>query len=146
MAVNSFYKIPLPLSAIMGGKDAPKCDIGASISKNIELIIMTRFGEHRSDPSFGCEIWDLDFELIVSRSYWEKKICTSIQESVVQHECRLSNIDTTVTLSDVEKLNPIYKCPEIRKKVEIKIKGTVKKTGEPFSFIAGLFLSPLSLD
>jgi phage baseplate assembly protein W len=146
MAINSYYRLPLQLSGIMEGKDAPKCDIGASISKNIELIIMTRFGEHRSDPSFGCEIWDLDFELIVSRSYWEKKICMSIQDSIVKHESRLSNIDTTVTLTDVEKFNAIYKYPEIRKKVEIRIKGVVKKTGEPFTFTAGLFLSPLSLD
>ncbi|MCW3109211.1 MAG: hypothetical protein JWQ09_3717, partial [Segetibacter sp.] len=46
----------------------------------------------------------------------------------------------------IEKLNPIYKLPEIKKKVEIKLKGLVKKTGEPFNFSASLFLSPLSLD
>jgi phage baseplate assembly protein W len=145
MPVNSFYKLPLQISGIMEGKDAPTCDLGASISKNIELILMTRFGEHRSDPTFGCEIWDLDFELIVSQGYWEKKMCNSILQSIVKHESRLSNIDTNVILSDVERLNSIYKHPEIRKKVEIRVKGIIKKTGEAYNFSTSLFLSPLSL-
>lgn len=146
MSISSYYKLPLQLSQIMEGKDAPTCDLGASISKNIELIIMTRFGEHRSDPTFGCEIWDLDFELIVSQGFWEKKMRDSILQSVSRHESRLSNIEATVMLSDIERLNAIYKYPEIRKKVEIRLKGFIKKTGEAFNFTAGLFLSPLSLD
>jgi phage baseplate assembly protein W len=130
----------------MQGKDVPTCDLATSVSKNIELVIMTRFGELRSDPTFGCEIWDLDFELIVSRAYWEKKLCDSIHQSIIRHECRLSNIDVSVLLSDVEKYNPVYKYPEIRKKLEIRLKAVIKKTGEGFSFTASLFLSPLSLD
>lgn len=146
MPVNSYYKLPLALSTITAGKDVPTTDLGGSISKNIELIIMTRFGEHRSDPTFGCEIWDLDFELIVSQGYWERQMCKSIQNSIVQHESRLSNIEVTIVLSDIEKANAIYKHPEIRKKVDIKLKATLKKTGENFNFTAGIFLSPLSLD
>jgi len=146
MASNFYYKLPLQLSGIMEGKDAPTCDLRTSISKNIELIIMTRFGEHRSDPTFGCEIWDLDFELIVSQGIWEKKLCSSVMQSISIHECRLSNIEATVLLTEVEKINSIYKLPEIKKKVEIRLAAIIKKTGEPYSFIASLFLSPLSLD
>src|SRR4051812_18744255 len=109
MPINSYYKLPLPLNSIMKGSDAPTCDLGASISKNIELIIMTRFGEHRSDPTFGCEIWDLDFELIVTPGFWERQMCNSIKQSIIKHETRLSNIDVTVALSDVERINAIYK-------------------------------------
>lgn len=146
MAVTSYYQFPLKLSNIMGGKESPTCDLGASISKNIELILMTRPGEHRSDPTFGCEIWDFDFELIVSHGLWEKKLCKSIQQSIAQHELRLSSIEVVVVLSEVERINAIYKYPEIRKKAEIKLKAIVKKTGEAFNFSASLFLSPLSLD
>ncbi len=131
---------------MMEGKDAPTCDIRASISKNIELIIMTRFGELRSDSTFGCEIWDLDFELIVSQGTWEKKLCNSILQSITNHEQRISNVEANVALAEIEKLNPAFKLPEIKKKVEIRLKGLIKKTGEPFNFGASLFLSPLSLD
>lgn len=146
MPTNTFYKLPLQLATMMEGKDSPTCDLRASISKNVELIIMTRFGELRSDPTFGCEIWDLDFELIISQGTWEKKMCNSVLQSITNHECRLSNVEANVVLSEIEKLNPIFKLPEIKKKVEIRLKGTVKKTGEPFNFSASLFLSPLSLD
>ncbi|MDB5250015.1 MAG: hypothetical protein JWQ40_4409 [Segetibacter sp.] len=146
MASNVYYKLPLQLSEMMEGKDAPTCDLGASISKNIELIIMTRFGEHRSDPTFGCEIWDLDFELIVSQGLWEKKLCNSILQSITSHENRLTSVDVSVMLTEIEKLNAIMKYPEIKKKVEIRLKAVVKKTGEGYNFTANLFLSPLSLD
>ncbi len=146
MASNIYYKIPLQLAGMMAGKDAPTCDLGTSISKNIELIIMSRFGEHRSDPTFGCEIWDLDFELIVSQGLWEKKFCSSILQSVTNHEMRLTDVDITVSLSEIEKFNVIQHSAEIKKKVEIKLKAMVKKTGEPYTFSANLFLSPLSLD
>ncbi len=146
MASNFYYKLPLQLGSLMEGKDAPTCDLRASISKNVELIIMTRFGELRSDPTFGCEIWDLDFELIVSQGSWEKKLCSSILQSVSNHECRLSNLEASVVLAEIERVNPIYNLPEVKKRVEIRLKGIVKKTGEPYNFNASLFLSPLSLD
>jgi len=139
MAGNFYYKLPLQLSGIMNGKDAPTCDLRASISKNIELIIMTRFGEHRGDPTFGCEIWDLDFELIVSEGTWEKKLCDSMLQSITNHECRLSEVEIFVTLSQIEKLNPVYKSPEMKKKVEIRLKGVIRKTGEPYNYTASLF-------
>src|SRR4051812_5756238 len=101
MATNFYYKLPLQLSGIMNGKDAPTCDLRASISKNIEHIIMTRFGEHRGDPTCGCEIWDLDFELIVSEGTWEKKLCDSILQWITNHECRLSEVEIFVTLSQI---------------------------------------------
>ncbi len=146
MPQNTFYKYPLQLATIMEGKDAPTCDLKSSISRNIELIIMTRFGEFRSDPTFGCEIWDLDFELIVSQASWEKKLRMSLLGSITNHERRLSNIEAAVVLTEMEKPNPVYRSPEIKKKVEIKLTGIVKKTGEVYNFSARLFLSPLSLD
>ncbi len=146
MAINTYYKLPLQLNRLIEGKDIPTCDLRASISKNIELIIMTRFGELRSEPTFGCEIWDLDFELIVSQGKWEKQICSSVLQSITNHEARLTSIEADVVLTEIEKVNPIYKLPEIKKKVEIRLKAVVKKTGEPYSFTASLFLSPLSLD
>src|SRR4051812_45616461 len=139
MPVNHFYKIPLQLPSLMQGVELPMYDLGASISKNIELILMTRYGEQRSDPTFGCEIWDLDFELIISQGHWEKKICNSILQSISRHESRLAGVEVTVVLSDVEKYNLVFNYPEIRKKVEIRLKAVVKKTGEPFHFTAGLF-------
>lgn len=141
-----FHKIPLLLTAAMGGDELPLCDLDSSIQKNLELIILTKFGEHRSDPAFGCEVWDLDFELIVSARSWEEKLRQSLMKSITTHEYRLSNVEITVAISDMEKYNTLKQFVELRKRVDIHINGLIKKTNEPFKFHTNLFLSPLSAD
>jgi phage baseplate assembly protein W len=141
-----YYKIPLKLTAVMEGSELPVCDLDTSIQKSLELIIMTRFGEHRSDPTFGCEIWNLDFELIISARMWEEKLRQSLLNSITTHEYRLANIEIAVAITDIEKFNMLEQFTEIKKRVDIEVTGTIKKTGEPFVFHTNMFLSPLSVD
>jgi len=122
------------------------CDLVTSVISNLELIIMTRFGEHRSNESFGCEIWDLDFELIVSARLWEEKLRQSLLKSITTNESRLADIDITVAITDVEKSYSFKRFVEIKKRVDIKISGVLRKTGEPVKFGTNLYLSPLSVD
>ena len=141
-----YYTIPLQLGEVMKGNEMPACDLVQSITKNLELLITTRFGEHRSDPSFGCEIWELDFELIVSAALWEEKLRQSLMKSISAHEHRLSDIDITVSVTDTERLNVLKQFTEIKKRVNISLSATIHKTGEPFQFRTNMFLSPLSME
>jgi phage baseplate assembly protein W len=141
-----FYKIPLQLRSVLEGHELPACDLPQSITQNLELIIMTRFGEHRSNPDFGCEIWELDFELIISESMWEEKLRLSLLKSIASHETRLSNIHIDVDINEIEKFYFLKKQTEVKKRVTIKLTATIQKTGEPFTFDTSLFLSPLSVD
>lgn len=140
-----YYRIPFELSAVLQGNELPTCNLSQSISRNLELIIMTRYGEHRSDPSFGCEIWDLDFELIVSENLWEEKLRQSLLKSISIYENRLSEIELFIHISEAEKINSVKNQVEIKKRLEIQIKGIIHKTGEGFHFQNSLFLSPLSV-
>ena len=142
----AYYTIPLQLSVLMEGRELPVCDLETSVHKNLELIITTKFGEHRSDPTYGCEIWELDFELIVSARLWEEKLRQSLLKSIIIHEQRLTNVELSVSISDMEKYNVLRQFTEIKKRVDIVVSGLIKKTGEPFSFHTNLFLSPLSVD
>jgi phage baseplate assembly protein W len=142
----AYYKIPLQLKSVMEGNELPVCDLAQSITKNLELIIITRFGEHRSDPSFGCEIWELDFELIVSARLWEEKLRQSLLRSVTSHEQRLVQTEVSIAVTDIEKFNLFRQFTEIKKRVDIHVTGIIHKTGEEFSFRTNMFLSPLSLD
>jgi phage baseplate assembly protein W len=141
-----FYKIPLQLTKVMEGNELPSCDLDTSIKKNLELIIMTRFGEHRSDPTFGCEIWDLDFELIISVQLWEEKLRQSLIRSITNQEHRIHSVEISVGITDIEKYNSLKQFTEIKKRVDIRVDGLIKKTGEVFTFHTNLFLSPLSVD
>ena len=140
-----YYKIPFQLSGLLEGNELPTCDLRDSITKNLELIIMRRFGEHRNDPSFGCEIWDLDFELIVSENKWEEKLRQSLLKSITTHEHRLSNVQLGVAITEIEKPHFFKQYVEIKKRVDIQLTGTIHKTGETFAFGNSLFLSPLSI-
>src|SRR5215204_381809 len=139
------YKIPLQLGTVLDGNELANCNLSYSITKNLDLIIMTRFGEHRSNPEFGCEIWELDFELIISESQWEEKLRQSLLKSIASHENRLSGIDIKVNINEIERFHLIKKQPEIKKRVTIKLTATIQKTGESFTFDTSLFLSPLSV-
>lgn len=138
------YKKPLPLGSILKGNAAGKQDIGASISQYIELLIYTRFGEHRYMPDFGCEIWDMDFELIISESMWEEKLRQSLLRSVMKFERRLYEVQVAIHIKEVEKFYPLRNITEVKKQVEIVVSGKVQKTGENYRFSTLLYLSPLS--
>jgi phage baseplate assembly protein W len=144
--IHGYLKLPLDLATVMDGNELPTCDLVQSITKNLELIIVSRFGEHRADQSFGCEIWDLDFELIVSAKLWEEKLRHSLLNSVTSHEHRLSAVEVDVEIADIEKFNLLKRFTEVKKRVDMLVSGIILKTGEPFIFRTNMFLSPLTMD
>ncbi|WP_462267409.1 GPW/gp25 family protein [Mucilaginibacter sp.] len=138
------YKKPFRLKSIFQGNDLPTQDIGASVSQHIELIIFTRYGEHRYMPEFGCEIWDLDFELIISESIWEEKLRQSLLRTIDKYEQRIYNVQIEVNIEEVNKFYPLRNISEIKKRVKITVTGIIHKTGEHYTFSTALYLSPLS--
>lgn len=138
------YNKPFRLKNILENKDLADADLGKSISQNIELIIFTRYGEHRHNRKFGCEIWDLDFELIVSETIWEEKFRQSLLKSITNYETRLYQVEIEIKMTEVEKIFSVRNVTEIKKKVDISIWGKMNITGEKYYFNTGLFLSPLS--
>lgn len=140
----AFYKKPFDFKRLFSDHTLETCDAGISISQHIELIIFSRFGEHRFNPAFGCEVWELDFELIVNQSMWEDKMSQSVKRSVREQEKRLYDVDASIRVEDVEKVFPLRQITEIKKKVEITVSGRLTATGENYVFVTALFLSPLS--
>ncbi len=137
------YNKPFRLKNILSNKELETTDLGRSISHNIELIIFTRYGEHRHNGAYGCEIWDLDFELVVSERIWEEKFRQSLLRSVTDYEHRLYQVEVEVKMSEVEKMFFGKNVSEIKKKVDITVTGIVNETGENYLFSTSLFLSPL---
>jgi len=135
---------PLQLNLPVENQRLKESDLGKSISNYLELIIFTRKGEHRFNRDFGCAIWDLDFELIVSESLWEEKFRKSLLESITRYEWRITQVAVKVNISEVETFFPKRKVAEIKKRVMIYVEGKMVETGERYAFSTSLFLSPLS--
>ncbi len=141
---ENFFNKPFRFNSVFSGTGLQATDLGKSISNHIELIIFTRYGEHRFRSDFGCEIWDLDFELIVSESLWEEKFRKSLLKSISDYEFRIYKIEVEVRITEVENVYPLRKITEIKKKVDIIVRALIKTTGEKYFFSTALFLSPLS--
>lgn len=139
-----YYKYPLSLSAIFESKDLTKCVLGESISQNIQLLITSSHGEHRYNEQFGCKIWDMDFELVMSQRMWEEKLRQSLLTGIEEFEKRIEQVQIEVKISEVEDFQPIRKYLAIKRKVDILVKGIIVETGEKYNFHTDLFLSPVT--
>lgn len=145
----SFYKLPLNFTRIFeseANSNFPTCSEKESIDQNLEMIITTCPGEHKYDPEFGCKIWDLDFEKVVSKSRWEGQFVQFIEEAVKKYEPRITNIKPSIDFFDKKEIFELSGATSIRKRVDIRIDATVISTGTLCCFYYSLYLGPLSSD
>jgi phage baseplate assembly protein W len=142
---SPYYKYPLALSRVFENHELTKCVLGESISQNIQLIITSAHGEHRYNESFGCKIWEMDFELVMSQRIWEEKLRQSLLAGIKEYERRIENVNIEVQISEVENFMPVSKYVAIKRKVDILVKGIIVETGEKYHFHTDLYLSPVAL-
>ncbi len=139
----SYYKIPLNADKIVSKGQADHCSLEQSISRFIHLITTTHFGEFTYDHDFGCTIWEIDFDNLTSNNKLRYTIADSITESLSKHEKRLKNISITVNIVQDEFRNT-KNYNRVKKRVDIKIKATIKQTNENFSCLERFFIAPLA--
>ena len=145
---QQFYKLPVRFDSVFheSGNQMDTCSEVESIDQNIELLIKTCPGEHKFNKSYGCRIWDMDFERIVSRKKWEEDFTTYIQESVTTFEQRLKDVSVGIEIMEVAHEDYVMKTTAIKKKVEVTIRGILVSGNEPCIFKYKLFLGPLSTE
>lgn len=140
MIVN-YYKLPLQLKRISQKREHPKFNLADSVAAMIHLIAITYFGECKHDETFGCEIWEHDFENIINSQSYRDELKVSIKNTIQQHEPRLTNIKVEVQIEQVE--NKIFK-RRIKSRIQLQVKGTLVLTNEPFYHVDQFFIGPLS--
>jgi hypothetical protein len=141
---GEYYKYPLDFKRVFSNRELLKCDLGEAISQNLQLIIVSHNGEHRYNKSFGCEIWEMDFDLIMSLRIWEEKLRKSLLTSISDNEKKIENVEVDVKVSEVEKKYISDKYASIKRQVDIFVKARIRETGEHYSFHTQLYLSPIS--
>ena len=98
--------------------------------------------------SYGCAIWERDFEVIDSNSLWSEQLSASIREALITHEKRLQNIKATTTIGEEEFItgkgeNIIHR---VKRKISVKIMGNFIQTNQEFTMTEVLYISPLSVE
>jgi predicted component of type VI protein secretion system len=140
---NSFYTLPLRLDKIVNRKPVSSCTLQESIAQNIYLLITTGFKELRFDHSYGCRIWEQDFE-IMANIKWKDTLSFSLEETIKTHEKRLKDIKVKIEIEEYKFLNK--ENTRIKKKLNVKAEGFTVKTNEKFEFMEQIFIAPFSLE
>ncbi|WP_289040547.1 GPW/gp25 family protein [uncultured Zobellia sp.] len=114
-----------------------------SISHYIHLVNTSSFGECAFDESFGCSIWMIDFDNLKSTNRLKDFIQESLYEALTIHEKRLNALRVNVRIKQEELLGA-ERSNSIKKRIDIRIKGKVKRTNEDFSYVEYFYIGPLS--
>ncbi|WP_299888155.1 GPW/gp25 family protein [uncultured Lacinutrix sp.] len=141
--IKRYYELPLKPSNFFSKKEHDTCDIKQSIAHYIHLINTSSFGECGFDETFGCSIWELDFDNLKSSNKLRTLVKTSLEDSLKNHEKRLTNIVVETKIKQEEILNN-ETLNRIKKRVDIVVKARVKKTNEDFKYIEFFYIGPLS--
>lgn len=136
---QSLYRLPIRFGPVMAGKEIPTCGVGVSIAQTLYLLLHTRYGELRSDRSFGCTIWDIEFDRSIRTNHWIDLLRDSLETSIRQHEPRLKNPQISVEFRPVDHRSD--GAPEdYQRLVTVTVNATLLETEEPFRFSTQLHL------
>ncbi len=141
--ITDYYKLPFQPNKLMSKTEHPKCPLPESVAALIHLIAISNFGDYTPDPSFGCEIWEHDFENISDSQIYREKLRFSIQESIEKHETRLSNVKVGLQMDQIDyRMNQ----RRIKSRIRIKVDATLTMTNETFTYTDQFYIGPLSYD
>jgi phage baseplate assembly protein W len=145
---QQYYKLPLRLSTVFDedSKGLARCNETASIDQYIELLLTTCPGEHKFDKNFGCGIWDMDFERVVSRQKWTQDFTGHISEAIKTYEKRLKDVSIEIDINDVSRFDYALQTTAIKQEVKIIVKANLVSTNEPCGFHYAIYLGPLSTE
>lgn len=138
-----FLTLPLALDKVMRKEELTKCSLKQSIIQHLHLLLTTGFGEFPGDESFGCGIWEHDFDNVTSVHKLKEIIKQSLLLSIQINEKRLGNVRAEFTLVQ-EELNDSAGSRKVKKRVDITVTGTIHLTNERLQFKDTFFVGPLS--
>lgn len=138
-----YFSLPFNTKQLIQNTQHKTCSIKESIAHYIHLITTSYFGECTFDDSFGCSIWDVDFDNLSSVNKVKSIISESLFNSLKRHEKRLTKVQIEIGIKQ-EEIATTKDSSIVKKKVSIGIKGKVKKTNEDFVYREYFYIGPLS--
>ena len=109
------------------------------------MLIDTAPGEHAFDKDFGCEIFYLDFESIISLLPAGKgSFPNYITQAITRYEKRLTNVNVRVIIDDTTRQDNVFEASTIKKRVQVYVYGNLVHTGEKRCLYYVIYLGPIS--
>lgn len=146
-----YHQIPCSFKDLLSHRPVGKVSLVDSVQGHIFLLLTTHLGEYRYNPSFGCIVWEHDFELVYTLSSWQNRIEEWIKGAIETYEPRLSEPKVRVQIAEEEWQQQESTAGSVisaaKKRINVSVSGKLKATNELVDypdFI--LFFSPVSLD
>lgn len=142
------YSIPLRCGELIRKNPKhPKVKLEESVRRHLYLILITRFGENRCDLTYGCQLWEHDFEHLKSLNDKKHHIENSIKDLLTVHEPRLTEVVVNLNVTEPDIKDPLKLTQKLKKRIEINIKGRLVETNKSFKpkpFI--IYFSPVATE
>lgn len=139
---GTYYKLPIDFDALKQRKDLVQIPLEKSIRQHLFVLITTSFGECKFDYTYGCELWEMDFDLLKSDNELKQFIYDSVFQSVKTHEKRLflQNIDLSISQESFGNRRE----SRVKKKIVLSLKGLIKETNRELIYTTSFYVGPLS--
>lgn len=138
---DRYYKLPLDLGGICNQNELPASGLKPSIAQYIHLIATTFMGESKYDPSFGCSVWEVDFDNASTNNELKENLKKSLTDAIHNYEKRIINFNVSVEIRQSELSTLVHR---IKKRIDITVKGKLATTNEPFEYYEYFYIGPLS--
>ena len=143
---DRYYRMPFDFGVLFDSdsQSVAMCDELDSIDQHIELLITTYPGEHCYDTRYGTDIWEMDFERIVSLNSWKNRFVECLADSISRYEKRIEDCRFSLVVEDVLLEDTTADHVSIKKRVDIYVDALLKSTDERCKFFYTMYLGPLS--
>lgn len=137
-----YFKLPLkchelmqPVSSRKGRKkdNIHVVDVKTSIHNLLHLLILTSFGEYRPDDSFGCGLWEREFDMSLDLKKVRQAIRSDLVAAIDKFEPRLMDVQVDISFFGRRSFS---------RKVSLTVSGKLTATAEAFEHCEMLFICP----
>ena len=131
------YSLAISPRALVGGTNR-SIKTEESVTRQIRLLLFSKMGECRYNPSFGSGLWESDFDLSATTDEWRDKMKRTLAEIIRREEPRINLLDLNIAIKDEELGGVIRKC------LAIDISGVLLENNQPYQTREMVLLNPLS--
>lgn len=131
------------MNRLLSNEEVDKVDLKKSVKNYLNLIMTTHHGECMVNESFGCVIWDIDFDNLTKTSKLKEEMALSLKESITKNELRLKTVRVDLKVTQHE-FSGVEKLRRVKKRLDVKVSATIKQTNESFFCVEQFFIAPLS--
>lgn len=142
--MRDYLKLPLRFKSVFQRNTLAVCSLKDSIARNLHLLITTSVEENKQNLEYGSSFWDNDYDIHMSNDSRKQIILENVKKQINLFEKRIINVSVDVTVK--QAVFHGNNNPELKRRIEIIVKGNLARSNENFGFQTGFFIGPLTFD